>query len=250
MTRMQDIIIGSSLTIAAIVTAAFTFPLIAGKAADARDTARWQARAAVFQAANINVSTLEISDISERLTGLMLDARFKNAFMRDQYVIADLEEYSHKDVLAAQAAMDQVQCMAEAVYYEARSETNSGQLAVAEVVLNRVKSKHFPDTVCDVVYQGAERRTGCQFSFTCDGSTLKMPQGRYWEISQAVAQLAMMDGYTPFMGRSTHYHTTAITPKWSHKLELTKYVGSHVFYSFPFRERPVRDTVVAVAPPI
>ena len=142
------------------------------------------------------------------------------------------------------------QCLAEAVYYEARSEVKAGQMAVAEVVLNRVKSKHYPNTVCGVVYQGAERSTGCQFTFTCDGATAKMPKGKLWERSQEIASLALTGSMTPVTGNATHYHTIEVSPHWAPNMRPTKLIGLHQFYRFKFRERPVTNAVVAVAPPI
>lgn len=149
----------------------------------------------------------------------------------------------------AKAEMTQQQCLAEAIYYEARSESRSGQIAVAQVVQNRVRSKHYPDTICGVVYQGAERRTGCQFSFTCDGSTERAPKGKSWETSQAMAQMVMTQAPTSLVNRSTHYHTTEVNPVWSGTLEETRTVGSHIFYRFPWRERRSSSASLSVAPP-
>lgn len=140
-------------------------------------------------------------------------------------------------------------CMAKAVYYEARSETRAGQKAVAEVILNRVKSKHYPSTVCDVVYEGSERRTGCQFSFTCDGSMDKAPNAKAWNRSYAVAELAMAGGIKPMTNRATHYHTTDVSPVWSQTMRMTKRVGSHVFYRFAPRDYTPSTPTMVIAPP-
>lgn len=147
------------------------------------------------------------------------------------------------------ATMREANCLAEAVYYEARSESRSGQVAVAQVIQNRVFSKHFPDSICGVVYQGSERTTGCQFSFTCDGSMERAPKGQAWDRSEEAARYVLTESPRGLVGRSTHYHTTAIDPHWSGSLKKTAQVGSHIFYRFPFRERPAANASLRVAPP-
>jgi spore germination cell wall hydrolase CwlJ-like protein len=122
-------------------------------------------------------------------------------------------------------------CLTAAIYYEARSEPEDGQRAVAQVVLNRVRHPAFPSTVCGVVFQGHERSTGCQFSFTCDGS---MTRGRRdsasWMRARRFAKEAL-DGYVfAPVGNATHYHTTAIRPYWAAYLRQSATVGSHIFY--------------------
>jgi hypothetical protein len=137
-------------------------------------------------------------------------------------------------------------CMSEAIYYEARGEAYEGQVAVGEVIMNRVRSKHYPGSVCGVVYQGSHRATGCQFTFTCDGSLNRRPRGRGWERAQHVATL-VMQGYTrPVTQRATHYHTREINPIWSSGLVQTANIGSHVFYRFPNRvEAPAYQQALA-----
>lgn len=147
------------------------------------------------------------------------------------------------------AMMREANCLAEAVYYEARSESRSGQVAVAQVIQNRVYSKHYPDSICGVVYQGSERTTGCQFSFTCDGSMDRTPKGKSWDRSKNVARFVLSESPRSLVGRSTHYHTTQVDPHWSGSLQKTAQVGSHIFYRFPFRERPAASVSLRVAPP-
>lgn len=136
---------------------------------------------------------------------------------------------------AARNAARERRCLAEAIYYEARSETLAGQMAVAEVVINRSHHRAYPNTICGVVYQGAERSTGCQFTFTCDGSMAAAPYGRGWERAQTVADHALMGFARPVTNRATHYHTTAVDPHWNDTLVRTRRIGSHVFYRFPNR---------------
>jgi hypothetical protein len=125
-----------------------------------------------------------------------------------------------------------VECLTAAVYYEARSESDQGQRAVAQVVLNRVAHPSYPGTVCGVVYQGSERITGCQFSFTCDGSLARRPNPMFWERARSVAVSALAGYVEPSVGLATHYHTIAIHPYWAPSLNHIITVGAHRFYSF------------------
>lgn len=125
-----------------------------------------------------------------------------------------------------------VQCLTAAIYFEARSESDQGQRAVAQVVLNRVAHPSYPNTVCGVVFQGSERSTGCQFSFTCDGSMARLPNPMFWQRAQGVA-LSALSGYVePSVGLATHYHTIAIHPYWAPSLHYLTTIGAHRFYSF------------------
>lgn len=119
-------------------------------------------------------------------------------------------------------------CLSAAVYYEARSEPLDGQRAVAQVVLNRVRDRAFPASVCRVVYQRSA--AGCQFSFVCDGSMNHPIESRAWQIAQAVAQAALGGSVYAPVGSATHYHTSAILPWWASSLARIGTVGSHIFY--------------------
>ncbi len=125
------------------------------------------------------------------------------------------------------------QCLTAAIYYEAASEPDGGQRAVAQVVLNRVAHKSYPNTVCGVVYQGSERRTGCQFSFTCDGSLARVPNRLFWERAAGVARDALSGYVYAPVGLATHYHTFAVHPYWSPKLVNVANIGAHRFFRFP-----------------
>lgn len=123
-----------------------------------------------------------------------------------------------------------LQCLATAVYYEAASESMGGQKAVAQVVLNRVAHPTYPRSVCGVVYQGSERKTGCQFSFTCDGSLRRKPSTGGWARAMRVAREALSgDVYAP-VGHATHYHTIWINPYWAPSLDHIGTIGAHRFY--------------------
>ena len=124
-----------------------------------------------------------------------------------------------------------LECLTAAIYYEAASEPDQGQRAVAQVVLNRVAHPSFPGTVCGVVYQGSERSTGCQFSFTCDGSLARVPSRFFWSRARDVAAQALSGYVEPSVGLATHYHTNAVHPYWAPSLHFLTAIGAHRFYS-------------------
>ncbi len=134
---------------------------------------------------------------------------------------------SARDGIAKARAL---QCLTSAIYYEAASETVSGQRAVAQVVLNRVAHPSYPASVCGVVYQGSQRRTGCQFSFTCDGSLARKPAAAAWDRARAVAQDALAGEVYQPIGLATHYHTIWINPYWASSLDSVGTIGAHRFY--------------------
>lgn len=122
------------------------------------------------------------------------------------------------------------QCLAMAIYYEAASESVDGQRAVAQVVLNRVRHPSWPDNVCGVVFQGSERTTGCQFSFTCDGSLRRQPQASAMARARAIARAALGGYVFDAVGLATHYHRTDIYPYWASSLHTVTTIGLHRFY--------------------
>lgn len=124
-------------------------------------------------------------------------------------------------------------CLAQAVYYEAGYEPLKGRQAVAQVVLNRLTREAFPKSVCGVVFEGSTRRTGCQFSFTCDGSLARRPEASHWEAAEQVAAAALAGYVAPEVGRSTHYHAAWMKPYWSESLIKTGRIGGHIFYRTP-----------------
>ena len=128
-----------------------------------------------------------------------------------------------------------LQCLSMAVYYEAASESHAGQEAVAQVVLNRVAHPAYPNSVCGVVFQGSERHTGCQFTFTCDGSLNRRPAARPWAVAQSVALEALSGKVFAPVGTATHYHTHAVNPYWASSLDLIGSIGAHRFYRWKGR---------------
>ncbi len=122
-----------------------------------------------------------------------------------------------------------LQCLTAAIYYEAASEPDGGQRAVAQVVLNRVAHPAYPNTVCGVVYQGSERPS-CQFSFACDGSLARKPMAAFWDRARRVAADALAGYVYAPVGLATHYHTTAVHPYWAPSLTFIGTIGAHRFY--------------------
>ncbi|WP_293399515.1 cell wall hydrolase [Phenylobacterium sp.] len=130
----------------------------------------------------------------------------------------------------ALASSRELECLTQAVYFEARGETPAGQAAVAQVVLNRVRHPSFPKSVCGVVFQGAGKRVGCQFSFACDGSMRRGRETAAWSRAQRVASKALSGSVMSAIGDATHFHTTNVAPNWGPRLVQTAEVGMHVFY--------------------
>ncbi len=131
------------------------------------------------------------------------------------------------DVEAYGRALD---CLTAAVYYEAASETPQGQAAVAQVVLNRARHPAYPRSVCGVVFQGSERTTGCQFSFTCDGAMARAPSPTGWARARTVASAALNGAVVAGVGTATHYHTDWVAPYWAPRLSKIVKIGTHIFY--------------------
>lgn len=123
-----------------------------------------------------------------------------------------------------------LECLTAAIYYEAASESDDGQRAVAQVVLNRVRHPAFPATVCGVVYQGSEKTSGCQFSFACDGAMARVPSRMGWSRAARTAALALSGQVYAPVGLATHYHTYAVTPAWNRTLVMTDAIGAHFFH--------------------
>lgn len=124
----------------------------------------------------------------------------------------------------------QTYCLAQAVYFEARSEPLPGQLAVAQVVLNRVQSSAYPDTICAVVFQNERWRNRCQFSFACDGRSDRPHNPQAWAVSSIVAQIAVEGAWADLTHKATHYHADYVSPHWRLSLTSTAKHGRHVFY--------------------
>lgn len=148
--------------------------------------------------------------------------------------------------LAAQPAPTgdkQFRCLATALYFEARGESLHGQAAVAEVILNRVETSAYPNSICGVVNQAGNG--GCQFSYTCDGKPETISDPRAWDVAGRIAR-AMLDGAPRELTQgATHFHTPAVSPKWARSFTRTARIGSHVFYREPMRVASVAPALLA-----
>jgi spore germination cell wall hydrolase CwlJ-like protein len=135
-------------------------------------------------------------------------------------------------LIKPESMADETRCLAEAIYFEARSEGEDGRAAVAQVVLNRVKSGKYPGSICGVVYQNRHRKLACQFSFACDGKTLRVTEPKPWEAAERIAR-EVYEGkiYLVEVGAATHYHADYVRPHWARKLKKMDVIGRHVFYS-------------------
>lgn len=133
--------------------------------------------------------------------------------------------------LTASALGRAKQCLANAIYFEARAEPVRGQIAVAQVVINRVFSGFYPSDLCDVVYQNASRHLDCQFTFACDGKRKVINEHGAWARAQQIAgQVLAGDLYDPAVGSSTHYHALYVRPDWVLEMKKLARHGTHNFY--------------------
>lgn len=153
---------------------------------------------------------------------------------------ADLPEFDYSsEFLAAMPVASggaQWQCLSEALYFEARGETTRGIFAVGEVILNRVDSPAYPDSICGVINQGTGRKYQCQFTYTCDGHAETIGEPRAFQKVAKVARL-LIDG-TPrdLTDGATHYHTKAVNPSWARRFPRTATIGFHYFYRQPTQQ--------------
>lgn len=224
--------IGSAIAALALVAA--LLPLAAHKTQQQNEVAYWQDLAARHMESEDVLgwtAPFALQVASHRLAAD--DDTGARLVMRPLTV--DLKTFDASHIDRARFSTVELHCLAEAIYYEARGESFDGQAAVAEVVVNRVNHRVYPDTICGVVYEGSERVTGCQFSFTCDGSMDRAPRGRSWRRSQLVAEHVALGFAPPRTRRATHYHTTAVDPYWNNSLVQTGQIGTHIFYRFPNR---------------
>ena len=127
----------------------------------------------------------------------------------------------------------QISCLAEALYFEARGEPIQGQLAVGEVILNRVKDTRYPSSICKVINQGTGRRFACQFTYTCDGKLETVHERKPYEMALKIAKILMTTHDGKLTRGSTHYHSNYVNPKWSKKFERVAKFGRHIFYRQP-----------------
>ncbi|WP_324617317.1 cell wall hydrolase [Microvirga alba] len=143
----------------------------------------------------------------------------------------DMERPRYADLIDPDNLSKEQRCLAEAVYFEARSESPDGQAAVAQVVLNRVRSGLYPTSICGVVYQNRHRHLACQFTFACEGKALRVTEPESWESAKRIAS-DVLEGktYLAEVGGSTHYHADYVRPYWAKSLKKMDVIGRHIFY--------------------
>lgn len=124
-------------------------------------------------------------------------------------------------------------CLAQAISYEAGNESIAGQEAVAQVVINRLRHPAYPKTICGVVYQGSTRKTGCQFTFTCDGSLRRPRSSQSMATATEIAKRVLAGGISPLVRGATHYHADYVAPYWAPSLVRIAQIGAHIFYRMP-----------------
>lgn len=132
------------------------------------------------------------------------------------------------DALPKASGDAQWTCLATALYHEARGETIKGQVAVAEVILNRVDSPAYPRSICGVVQQGNDN--GCQFSFACDGKSDRVSERAAWDRAGKIARLMMDGAPRALTAGATHFHTVSVRPSWARRFDRTASIGAHLFY--------------------
>jgi len=226
-------------TLGVMAVVAVGLPVLEKQAERQSDDHAWRLKARMFVVAEEN--GLDASASVSRLAA----SRMESDEASDRAIIAPFQTFAPIHFKTAEQQSINHDCLSRAIYYEARSESQIGQLAVAEVVLNRVSHRLYPNNVCGVVYEGTDRETGlswrgthmsCQFSFSCDGSEVRRPpRGDHWAEAQRIAAHAMMGLSTPVTGDATHYHANYVNPYWAPRLVHTKTIGTHIFYRFPRR---------------
>jgi hypothetical protein len=176
-------------------------------------------RASLAAAKSDNLFNTKVAERSDRLYRLVSPP-------------VDLLERSWREGREQRRQVAEQQCLARAIYFEARSESEIGRLAVARVILNRVNSPFYPDSICGVVYQNAEKRDGCQFSFACDGKSDRPRQGAAWKVAKSLAARAIAgEGEVQAIATATHYHADYVLPEWSGAMTRLVKIGRHIFYS-------------------
>jgi hypothetical protein len=144
---------------------------------------------------------------------------------------SDSDRPRYADLIDPDNLQKERRCLAEAIYFEARSEPEEGQAAVAQVVLNRVRSGLYPSSICGVVYQNRHRHLACQFTFACEGKALRVSEPDSWNMAQRIAG-EVLNGkrYLAEVGASTHYHASYVRPYWARRLKKMDVIGRHIFY--------------------
>ena len=245
--EQREVLIRGGLIAVCAVTASVSLPVISNQQVSLRAEAEYRAEAerfAAYQDAGLAVRTAAHTPALLDTPWLRTveytlkrdpDSSMSRYAMRDRdgAALETLASFRAAEIQRAETIDSELMCMAQAVYYESAHEPLEGQLAVAEVIANRMADHRYPDTACGVVFQGATRTTGCQFTFTCDGAMRVKPKGENWERAKRIAAHVLMNLNEERTGGATHYHATYVDPIWNSGLIQTNQVGLHIFYRFP-----------------
>lgn len=177
--------------------------------------------------------TAKSEDADARVTFRDLISRFSTQSKPKQVTVSFSNDWLDSQPAAKGDA--NWQCLSEALYFEARGETVKGQFAVAEVIMNRVESTRYPNTLCGVIKQGTGRKYQCQFTYNCDGYKDIIAEKQAYERVSKVAR-AVLDGVGGDLTKgATHYHTKHVRPSWSKVYTKTANIGVHIFYRHNYR---------------
>ena len=124
----------------------------------------------------------------------------------------------------------ELKCLSEALYFEARGEQIEGQIAVADVIINRKNSKRFPSTVCGVVSEGSHKRNACQFSYNCDGKLELIYDKKTYRRIVKLSSMILNGAFSDVTNGATFFHASEVSPSWSKKFKKTRKIGRHIFY--------------------
>lgn len=195
--------------------------------------ARKIAALAAQERVKIEPAAINLKDLSTKPSaeGKPLVASVKPADVEKSFKLKKAEK--QKVIAQRRVRLAEENCLARAVYFEARSESELGQMAVAKVILNRVKSPNYPKTICGVVYQGTHRRNSCQFSFACDGQPDDVKQPASWVQAKRIAKKALAGDpkVEAKLGGALHYHADYVKPKWARQMRKAIKIGTHIFYT-------------------
>jgi len=177
----------------------------------------------------LNSSTPRPTDTKLRLT---VAAKAALAQTTVVHALDDPRKPSYTALIDPKDSARQMRCLAEAIYFESRSEPEAGQAGVAQVVLNRVRSGIFPTNVCGVVYQDANRPFACQFSFACEGKSLRIEEPGAWAVATRIADAVVRGtSYNAKLVDAVNYHANYVYPFWAPSLRRVEKIGAHLFYA-------------------
>lgn len=220
--RMSNLVSRSARTLG-LVLSVLAAPVVAQDALESRLGAllgQERQAIAMLPEAQLNALTTVPSPESRNIATSPQTVTYSNAFLAKMPAVQGNAQW---------------RCFAEALYFEARGETTEGLFAVGEVILNRVDSAAYPNTLCGVINQGTGRKFACQFTYTCDGIPEVISEPAAWQRVGKVAQLLMDGAPRQLTSGATHYHTTAVSPSWARRFPRVAQYGVHLFYRQPTR---------------